>query len=102
MPSRASLLAAARPIPLVPPVMSATGASVVMSNLLRSRSHRAVRSGRHPFSLGEGQQLHQFADLDLLQRTHGSFDFSAQSLVYARRDHLVEFRVDLLPGEWPR
>lgn len=34
-------------------------------------------SGSHLFSLGEGQQRHQFADLDLLQRTHGSFDFSA-------------------------
>jgi phosphoglycolate phosphatase-like HAD superfamily hydrolase len=34
-------------------------------------------SGSHLFGLGEGQQLHQFADLDVLQRTHGSFDFSA-------------------------
>jgi hypothetical protein len=34
-------------------------------------------SGSHLFGLVEGQQLHQFADLDVLQRTHGSFDFSA-------------------------
>src|SRR5260370_18725353 len=32
MPSSASLLAAARPIPLVPPVMSAVGSSVVINN----------------------------------------------------------------------
>jgi hypothetical protein len=76
----------------------------------------ADRRRRRPFlratkqdvlsALGAGvrrkrEQIHQILHADALQRAHGSRDFLAQPPVRPSGREIVEFRLDVVPGERP-